>query len=209
MNELDPKVKAKFDNFTERVVQVINIGCDAASGRYREEISMNYYSLCNYEDAFQSPIEALFYIAFDTAHKICGLSESFPIINDGPFADEENGLRIFTQYNIGPYRADFCAIRNIRDVVTPFHKTIKIAVELDGHSFHDKNEKQRRYEKKRDRYFQKQEFKVFRYTGSEIHQNPFNAAVEVLSELTWQSEDELKKSLSEYFCNQEFVGEDW
>lgn len=54
-------------------------------------------------------------------------------------------------------------------------------VELDGHEWHDRNEKQRRYEKQRDRYMQARGFRVARYTGSEIVKDPYKAAANALS----------------------------
>lgn len=56
-----------------------------------------------------------------------------------------------------------------------------VIVECDGHDFHEKTESDRRYEKQRDRYFQRLGYKVIHFTGSEIVKDPFAAAAEAIS----------------------------
>lgn len=45
---------------------------------------------------------------------------------------------------------------------------IKIAIECDGHDFHEKTREQARRDKARDRYLQSKGWVIARYTGSEI-----------------------------------------
>lgn len=48
----------------------------------------------------------------------------------------------------------------------------KVIIECDGHEFHEKTREQVSKDKKRDRYFSKNGFTIFRYSGSEIVNNP-------------------------------------
>lgn len=58
---------------------------------------------------------------------------------------------------------------------------MRLAVECDGHEFHDKTKQQREYEKQRERKILKDGFKIIRFTGSEIYRNPLVCASEALS----------------------------
>lgn len=74
------------------------------------------------------------------------------------------GTYFIPQYRIGSYTADFAIICQHND------KMKMIAVECDGHDFHEKTKAQAGHDKKRDRYFTAQGFKILRFTGSEIYQ---------------------------------------
>ena len=54
------------------------------------------------------------------------------------------------------------------------------------------------YEKERDRFIQKEGFKIFHYTGSEIVKNPFMVASEALSYICPISNKNLLKSIDIY-----------
>ena len=151
----------------------------------------------------ESPIEQLFLTAFRTLVEINEYEGTEELIDDEYLC---NGIFVFPQKQIGKYRTDF-AMLFLKDGKVPITwrkgtikkddaKEIKrLVVELDGHEFHDKDEKQRRYEKARDRHLQKLGYKVFRYTGSEICQNPFKAAAECIAYLANDDEQELLASI--------------
>ena len=154
----------------------------------------------------ESPIEQLFFAALRTIIDIYNYEGESELQGDNYIS---NGVFVFNQHNYGKYRIDF-ALLYLEDGVTPLNwrekpfnakrkarKWRRLAVELDGHEFHEKNEKQRRYEKERDRYFQKEGFKVFHYTGSEIVQDPFKAAIECFAFLTSTKEQELSDLIEE------------
>ncbi len=71
-------------------------------------------------------------------------------------------VRIFPQCQVGPYRLDFLL------AVAMNGKRLWIAVECDGHDFHERTKKQAAHDKKRDRSIQAMGIRVFRFTGSEI-----------------------------------------
>ena len=107
-----------------------------------------------------SPIEQIFIVWI----------EAFKSAGNGHLKDFCEFLNsIEHQKKIGPYYADFYVERGDR----------KVVIELDGHAFHDKDEKQRQYEKKRDRYMQKEGYNIFHYTGSEINSDPTGIVSEV------------------------------
>lgn len=122
----------------------------------------------------ESPVEQLFLAALQTIIKVNDLAE--------------DGVTFRQQVAIGKYRVDF-------RIGWARKKTRKVVVELDGQNFHDTDEKQRRYEKARDRFLQKEGYKVFHYTGAEIVKNPFTAAAECLAFVTGDSEEELMKNV--------------
>ena len=88
------------------------------------------------------------------------------------------GLYITPQAKIGTYRVDFliearCLGRS-GDVYAP------VIVELDGHDFHDKDKRQRSYEKARDRFLVKRGYRILHFTGSDVVADPFKVAYEAL-----------------------------
>jgi very-short-patch-repair endonuclease len=119
-------------------------------------------------DAYKikSPIEQLFYATF-SCQKIIG-----------------SDLRIIPQKKIGEYIVDFLIKAYNPQNSETFPKVFKeVIVELDGHEFHEMTEKERRYEKARDRFLQKQGYKVFHFTGKEVTDNPFTSVNEVMKYL--------------------------
>lgn len=97
------------------------------------------------------------------------------------------GLIIDPQFEIGPYRVDF-RIENRKqlwneknDIIADESKII--LVECDSQEWHERSEKERRYEKARDRYFAKKGLKIFHYTGKEITEDPAKVAAEILREI--------------------------
>lgn len=82
--------------------------------------------------------------------------------NTPPYA-----LAFWHQVKIGPYEADFVAYfkRKNRDPVW-------VGIKCDGHDFHDRTKEQAIHDRKRDRYFQTRGLSIFRFTGSEIWNDP-------------------------------------
>lgn len=52
-------------------------------------------------------------------------------------------------------------------------------IECDGHDYHERTKEQAMHDRARDRAFQAAGIPVFRFTGSEIYNNPFGCAGEV------------------------------
>lgn len=95
------------------------------------------------------------------------LSPSFYEILSHPYT-----TLIIPQFRVREYRVDFALFNRAEP-------SVKIAVECDGHKFHEKTKEQAQRDKARDRSLQTAGFKVLRFTGSEIYRRPVDCAREV------------------------------
>ena len=121
----------------------------------------------------ESPIEAKFIVALfghgefdDMVVRVGTGAEHF-----GCLADK---LEVCPQFVIGPYRCDFAFLQ-----FHPRGTTTRIIVECDGHDFHDRTKEQAQRDKSRDRFLQSRGWRVFRFTGSEIHRDAHKCVDEV------------------------------
>ncbi len=55
----------------------------------------------------------------------------------------------------------------------------EIAVECDGHEYHERTKEQAKHDKQRDRILKRAGYTVLRYTGHEIYQDPVRCAKDV------------------------------
>lgn len=81
------------------------------------------------------------------------------------------------------YRLDFAIIHN-QDYV-PEKDRCLIAIECDGHNYHERTKEQAKHDKQRDRALQLAGWHVLRFTGSEIVTDPIKCVTEI-SELFWE-----------------------
>lgn len=133
----------------------------------------------------QSPIEKIMLYALI----IAGREETQTCIADGYLFGEQHGystLYIEPQAKVENYRLDFLltleerSLRNQDEVVA----CPKIAVECDGHDFHNRTREQARHDRERDRQVQAAGLRIYRYTGSEIWADVFKCAHEIIRTLT-------------------------
>ena len=129
----------------------------------------------------ESPIEWIVYISLNTLVKLnSDLKIAEPI--ETPKGTYSGGLFIHPQNRIDKYRIDFLISYDM-----PLWKgkeyRKEVVVECDSQEFHERKEADRRYEKGRDRHIQKRGYRIFRYTGREIIDQPFVVASEILSEI--------------------------
>lgn len=162
-------------------------------GRQEEEMfSQVMFTQIN-ELGIESPIEQVMHIAFETVARLNWLHKAEPL----DAKRMSPGLVIVRQHRIGPYMADFY-LEWLRghgeEGAKPFRSVV---VECDGTAFHERTEDERRREKRRDRYMQKLDLKVFRYTGKEILEDPYQIAKEVLAYITDHPENTVTPE--EYF----------
>lgn len=95
-----------------------------------------------------SPVEALFSSAFSACRDRLYIPKA---------------LAPTTQQKCGKYRIDFavaCALG-------------WLAVEIDGHEFHEKTKEQASKDRARERYLVTQGYRVIRFTGADVWNNPF------------------------------------
>ena len=109
-------------------------------------------------DEAQSPIEELFLVAL-------------VVESDG------NDLLIKPQHQIGPHRVDVL-LEWWDSCFEPENQTPhgEVIVELDGHDFHERTKAQAAADKSRDRYLTGEQYRVIRFTGSEVYADPFKCA---------------------------------
>ncbi len=168
----DRKLTDTVWEFLDRAGPMYAAWCE---DRFRQEMHSNCL-----ECGMASPIEDLFWIAcylLSTTY----YEEWNPDCSDAVMGDVQlpSGVYCRPQHQVDKYRVDFMLER------VPFLRSQQIQppviVELDGHDFHDKDKRQRAYEKARDRYLVKQGYRVLHFTGSEIVADPFKAAHEALA----------------------------
>lgn len=84
---------------------------------------------------------------------------------------------ISAQAPVGKYKADFLVWFKLGRHVGG------VAVECDGHAFHEKSKEQASRDKERDRFFLKAGFPVMRFSGSDIYKDAVACANEVAEAL--------------------------
>ena len=128
----------------------------------------------------ESPIEQVLYCALRTLRQILSLEyqSTAEVYKDSEVPVSIYGVDIDPQKKIGSYYVDFAVSFNY---TTDKLITETVIVECDSQQFHERTEKERRYEKKRDRYFTSQGYNVLHYTGKEILEHPFDIAREILT----------------------------
>lgn len=128
-----------------------------------------------------SPIEELFLIPLLTMHSpplpeqcngddlhiepgSCGGFDS----DEASFCYPGAGIVVFQQYEVelsnGYARLDFALQGDLAHVATEW----KVAIELDGHDFHERTKEQAKRDRSRDRELTELGWRVLRFTGSEI-----------------------------------------
>lgn len=81
--------------------------------------------------------------------------------------------KFVAQHNVSAggtqYRLDFAFVEE------------RVAIECDGHDFHERTKEQARHDRQRDRALVAEGWRVLRFTGSEIHRSPDGCAAEVIA----------------------------
>lgn len=140
------------ESMEPEVVDVVDAAIDYASSALRDTF-YDFVQRC------ESPIERLF------AATICYRST--------PEIPSNSGWR--PQVEIGRYRADFVYVYPDDDKGPRY----KVAVELDGHDFHEKTKEQAGRDKRKDRALLAAGYYVMRFTGSEVWADPWKCVDEV------------------------------
>jgi len=139
-------------------------------------------------EAIESPIEQLFYIEWLFIQ----------------FVDSEyRHLYLWPQYQrkeeTGKYRLDFMVDfvpeafeesrgRQEDEIIFPI-KPPKLGIEIDSHIWHEKTKKQVQYHKERERFLIAHGWKLLRFTGSEVYENPARCVGETLK-IAYQLKEE-------------------
>lgn len=146
-----------------------------------EEQSFNHEMFNQINDVgISSPIEQLFFIALHAVARanLCDVDAEAYMDHAGNHCIGA-GVHTQPQFKIGTYRVDFL-IQHLGYGAMAWAEREEVVVELDGHDFHDKDKRQRSYEKARERHIVKAGYKILRYTGSDVVADPYKVAYEVL-----------------------------
>lgn len=131
-------------------------------------------------DVVQSPIEQMFLIELvfadwvETGGDYREVAVCHPKYYEGNARCQRAAICLIPQYPSEPYSIDIAVI-----IKHPFHAPFRIAVECDGHDFHERTKEQAQHDKRRDRELQKRGWIVFRFTGSEIYNHGSERAQEI------------------------------
>lgn len=84
-----------------------------------------------------------------------------------------NGVVIHPQFDVGPYVVDFL-LKISHGVRCEY-----VALECDGHDYHERTKEQAAYDRARDRYMTTKNVRVMRFTGSEIFHDVAGCAEQI------------------------------
>lgn len=119
----------------------------------------------------ESPIEAIFWTWF-------GALSSFE--NNDIYMFILSPQRTITLGAGKTYRFDFLVDFGPPELLRPAsEKNIaqpKVAIELDGHDFHERTKEQVAYRNERDRYVQAEGWTILHFSGSELYRDPLKCA---------------------------------
>lgn len=125
----------------------------------------------------ESPIEAQFAAWFDVARgRLLSLGQTRFALHLRP--------QHWVDVSGSRYRLDF-ALEPLdpwlRGALLAEHLEMRVGVELDGHDYHEKTREQVTTRNQRDRDLAAARWTLLHFSGTELHQNPMIAVVEVLS----------------------------
>lgn len=144
-----------FADIGLRLQEAAKVGGDYFAWHLTADIQRNVR-----EHYYESPIEALFHAWWNAvrAKETCG----------------DVGLRPQCTIEAAgrKYRLDFVVEWEYREHVHPGFAHPMIAVELDGHDFHERTKEQVAQRNERDRDLQSAGWKVYHVSGSELYREP-------------------------------------
>jgi hypothetical protein len=111
----------------------------------------------------------------------CCFSANYPAC-DGIFMVICEMQKIIKPFSYGnTYRADLyfyiSRFRPFRQEAFP--ELARLIVEVDGHDFHDRTKHQASYDRKRDRDLTLTGYRVIRFTGSDVYNNPLQCVEDI------------------------------
>lgn len=145
----------------------------AAMSKVESPIEMNLLAALLYES--QNHVDSLrislsSHVSTEPAEKIKSLADFGRAAMCG-----STHITIAPQFTMDKYRMDFVIHRCEHCPSKESYAHKFVAIECDGHDFHERTVEQAGRDKKRDRIIQKY-MPVLRFTGSEIHKDPISCA---------------------------------
>lgn len=137
-------------------------------GVFARETFLLYIKSAIDKAANRSPLEAIFFAAWLALE--LGFRHRYP---GSPLFSLTPQLEV--EVEEARYRLDFAVFFD-----RAAHPSIRVAVELDGHDFHERTREQVISRNARDRALQSAGWHVFHYAGSEVAASPLRCASEVI-----------------------------
>lgn len=174
------------------VVKFIHESSMAVAAYHQEMFNEDTLCECT-ERGINSPIEQILYCSLKHVRALSGINEPDQI------GDYTIGLGIYPQHEIGRYRVDFLVSfgRICSGIKEGMQYYKEVVVECDSQQFHERTEKERRYEKARDRFLISKGYTAFHFTGTEIIKEPLRVASEIIAHLLGTKPDRLPSNVSE------------
>lgn len=179
-------------NYSTEIIDHMAHCSDLVGFKASENFNQDVFCECG-DLSINSPIEQLFYVSFKALLSV----HSVPL-HDAPLVNGQAipfGMLISPQFTIAPYRVDFYISWHGYMVGARPSEVRSVVVECDSQQWHERTEKERRYEKKRDRAIARLGLHTFRFTGKEIKENPFAPAIEVCSFLLQEDPNDLREDI--------------
>jgi very-short-patch-repair endonuclease len=156
------------------IPEQVSAAADYAANAFKDDLLSE---LVDEDHGTESPIEEIFLVWFKAHQRATTHSE--------PFVES---LRLIPQVDVEAgghkYRLDFVVGTWDADLFFDAGKhglpTYAIAVELDGHDFHEKTKAQVALRNRRDRDLQIAGWRVFHFSGSEVTREPLKCVLEVV-----------------------------
>ena len=158
------------DRTLKELIEDIERYSDPVKKLIWDDLCLRFDSIdCNLMD-IKSPIEQAFYLAWENSGNIYPLQRMTEQCGETVVFYPQHKVIIGAK----KYYLDF-----FLGIYLPNNKIIKIAIECDGHDFHEKTKEQVRHDRQRERALTKEGYTVVRFTGSEIYADPGHCADEL------------------------------
>lgn len=154
-----------FDHFEKEVGEQFNVLPESVQKLISRYVLFDINNCLNDIDKCESPIEQLLGIAL-----IKQFEKVLPYVTDDYFIIPQEEITVKGK----TYRMDFSIFAR------KGCKYCSLAIECDGHDYHEKTKQQAQRDKKRDRDLQLMGMSVIRFTGSEIYADPVKCAREAM-----------------------------
>lgn len=160
-----------FRSLPDRAQEVWFHYCDLAiKNKKLDDLIFIYICGLDYSECM-SPIEIIFNFAFD----LVAYSEDYM----GFFLNPQYEVR--SRNGSKAYYLDFAFIASeVEGMVSIDNPSFKLAIECDGHDFHEKTKEQVAHDNEREYDLKMQGFDVLRFSGSQIYNHPFRCASQTL-----------------------------
>jgi very-short-patch-repair endonuclease len=161
-------------------MDAMSFGIDKAAETLAEMLAADMHaSMAEPHPGIKSPIEAILYISltrycdlFSERHAVGGLVHLDKVSGAEPVA---NCLCLWHQRFVLDWPIDF-----VLAVIDDSGQPHWLAVECDGHDFHERTKEQAARDRERDRRLQAHGMQVMRFTGSEIYRDPIKCVTEII-----------------------------